>query len=150
MRELSKRQLRSPELADRLCGYRETVCGLIAPGPQRLERADHDRQVLDRQAGRVEQGDLGVRRSSAVQAGADLSELGDVLTPDAPCRGRPGQLAAVACLLPLVAEEAAVTERSLDRRDLGLGLAGPVGAEQIQMLTRAKRVPRGPPARFLA
>ena len=66
-----------------------------------------ERQVLDREAGRVEQRDLVGAGAPVRRAGEDGAELGHVVARDEAGLDRAGQLAAVAGLRPLVAEEPA-------------------------------------------
>ena len=65
-------------------------------------------------------------------AGQHRAELGHVIALHAAGFDRGGQLATVTRLRPLVAEEAA----AVDRVELRLGLARPVGAEQVQVDAR--------------
>src|SRR5215207_4752253 len=101
--------------------------------PRTVHR-DRDPQVLDREAGRVEQRDLVVRPPPLRTAHDHVAELGHLI-PAHGARGHAaGQLAASSGLCPLVAEQAA----PLDRRQLDLGLPLRVGAQRRQMLARTQ------------
>ncbi len=78
-----------------------------------------------------------LRRPSAAP-GEDRAELGHVLSRHGTRFDGRGELAAVARLLPVVAEEVRASEL-LDR---DLGLPGPVGAHQRNVLARLERVHR--------
>ncbi len=68
----------------------------------------------------------------------DRAELGHVLSRHGACFDGGGELAAVARLLPVVAEEV----RAPELLDRDLGLPGPVGAHQRNVLARLERVHR--------
>src|SRR5918994_8005784 len=91
-----------------------------------------DRQVLDRETGGVEQGDLLRRAASLGGSGEHIAELGDLLAAHLPRANAVRELAAGAGLLPLIAEEPA----ALDRLELDLLLAVRVRAEHRDVLTR--------------
>src|SRR4051794_3753506 len=103
----------------------------LAPFPGFVNSAN-DRQVLDRQAGRVEERDLFGVPATDRAAGDDGADLGHVDPSHATGRDRGGQLATAAGLLPLVAEEATVAQRL--RLDFCFSSA--VGAEYGQVLSR--------------
>src|SRR5581483_12229167 len=63
--------------------------GDAALAPGRVDRR-RDPEVLDRQAGRVEQRDLGVRRSPGCLARDHAAELGDLVAADDPGLDRRG------------------------------------------------------------
>ena len=98
----------------------------------RLERRRGDREVLDREAGRVEQRHRLGAGPSGHLAGQHRAELADAIAVNQPGVDRPGQLAAVRGLRPLVAEQRA----RRDRADGGLGLAGAVGSEHVEVQAR--------------
>src|SRR5215208_6761275 len=86
----------------------------------RLEQRQAERQVLDRQACGVEQGNPIGPGSTPMGTGQDLAKLRDLLACQASRLDRPGELASVARLLPLVAEDLG----RCDDVDVRLGLAG--------------------------
>ena len=111
------------------------------PRPQRLQRAEHDRQVLDRQAGRVEQRDLGRRLAAGREAGADRSRAPS-RPRDAtiPCGDRARQLAAVARLVPLVAEEPALgSDARRSPRRVASALPGPSAPSRFRCWPARRR-----------
>ena len=71
-------------------------------------------------------------------AGEHGAELGHVVALDRARLDRCRELAAVARLLPVVAEDA----RARELRDRDLGLPGPVGAHQAHVLARPQRALR--------
>jgi hypothetical protein len=85
------------------------------------ERRLRDREILDREARRVEEGDVAGAPAAIRLADEHGAELGDRVLGDDAGGDSGSELAAVACLLPVVAEE--VRARELGDRDLGL--AGP-------------------------
>ena len=85
-----------------------------APGAMRLDQRQAEREILDRQPGGVEQRNPVRSGTPRMGAGQDGAQLGHVVAAHQPRLDRAGELAAVARLLPLVAEE-------LTRRH-GLGL----------------------------
>ena len=112
-------------------------CRSSRDGPSEQCRA-RDREILDRQPCRVEERDvLALRRPSAVPD-EHLAELRHVVARDEACRDRGGELAAVARLLPVVAEDDAPGD--LLRRDLGLSRA--VGAHERDVLAGPQRALR--------
>src|SRR4051794_27098567 len=97
-----------------------------------------DRQVLDRESGRVEQRDLLVRSSTWRHAGQHLAQLRHFgLSQESRLDGA-GQLAAVRGLLPLVAEDAAARYGV----DVRLGLPRSVGPQHVEVEAGAE-VARG-------
>ena len=100
-----------------------------------LERRQRDREVLDREAGRVEDRDSSAeRRPSAAPASTAPSSVTSARSSSAGLH-RVGDVAAVARLLPLVGEDADARELL----DCDLLLAGPVGAHQRRVLARCER-----------
>ena len=97
---------------------------------QRLHRRPGDREVLDRQAGGVEQRHGLRARAAGGLAGQDGAEVGDAVAGHEALLDGAGQLAAVRGLRPLVAEQRAGGDGA-DRR---LRLAGAVGAEHVEVL----------------
>src|SRR5215207_1786150 len=93
-----------------------------------------DRQVLDRETGGVEQGDLLRRAASLGGSGEHIPELGDVLAAHLRREDAVRELAAGTGLLPLIAEEPA----ALDRLELDLLLAMRVRAKHRDVLARPK------------
>ena len=101
-----------------------------------LQRGERDGEVLDGEAGRVERGDLvhGARVPSAAPASTAPSSVTSSRA-SAPAVDRVRELAVVACLLPVVAED--VRPRQLGDGDLRL--ARPVGAHEAHVLAGAER-----------
>src|SRR5262249_38176422 len=93
-----------------------------------------DRQVLNRQARRVEERDLLGPTASLLLAVQHVPQLDDVVASDDPSVDAVRELAARAGLLPLVAEEPA----TLDRIEVDLLLAVRVGAQDRQVLSGAE------------
>src|SRR5207344_3465823 len=69
-----------------------------------------DREILDCEAGRVEEGDVARAPPSLRLADEQLAELGDVRARDCSGRDRRGELATVAGLLPVVAAQVSPAE----------------------------------------
>src|SRR4051794_12688664 len=82
------------------------------------EHGQGDAQVLDGEAGRVEQGDLLLAAPSLSAAQQDISDLGDPVARHNAGRNSSRQLPALRRLFPLVAEQAAPLEGA--EFDLGL------------------------------
>src|SRR5919201_667755 len=96
----------------------------LLPVPRLVDR-DRDPQVLARQSGRVEQGDLVGGAPPLRVADEDVAELGHAVSLDDAFTDPGGELPSARSLLPLVAEQpAAVEDRGLD-----LGLALRVGEQ---------------------
>src|SRR5690242_7720019 len=73
--------------------------------PPCLDDGHRDRQVLDREPGRVEERDRLLPAAPARLAGEDGAEIGDDAAADLSPRDRARELAPGGRLLPLVAEE---------------------------------------------
>src|SRR5262249_51644063 len=86
--------------------------------------------------GRVEQRCGRWTRSAFRRSGDDRAQVRDLIARDEAGLDRAGQLASVARLSPLVAEELAAR----DRVDLHLGLARAVGAEHVEVHAGSKTV----------
>src|SRR5262245_16491327 len=91
------------------------------------QRRDRDREVLDGEAGGVEDGDVGVGVAPSLVAGDNAAERRDRLAAQQPALDRVRGVAAVGSLLPLVDDEDAGAARNA-REFLGvdLRLAGAV------------------------
>src|SRR5581483_5230190 len=87
-----------------------------------LERCERDREILKGETGRVEGGDLLGGGAARRRAGEDVAGGGNTLAAGRPRLDRRRALAAVARLLPVVAEDV----RAGELLDGDLGLAGPV------------------------
>src|SRR5215211_6783819 len=107
-----------------------------APCTVRLDQREAEREVLNRQAGGVEQRNPIRCGAPRVGTGEDLAELGDLVPRHETALHCAGELAPVARLSPVVAEELAPGHR----RGLGLGLAGRVGAEHVEVKARPQVV----------
>jgi hypothetical protein len=107
------------------CG--STRSATSTPG---LVHGDCDRQVLDRQAGRVEERDLLRPAPSFRPAEDDVADLRHPVAVDPTCGDGAGQLPASRGLRPVVAEEHA----ALERRMLELRLAPGVGSQGRDVL----------------
>ena len=105
------------------------------------ERRAGDREVLDREARGVEQRDLVVAPPALCVAGQHGAELRHVVAPDDPGLDAGGQLAAVARLLPVVAEETSAAE--LRHRDLRLARARQRPSARRAVRAAASRPGRG-------
>ena len=99
--------------------------------PPSARRRRGDGEVLDGEAGRVEDRDLVLVAAALLLAGEDAAELGDVLALQPVVEGV-RDLAVVARLLPLVANDAGAQELL----DGDLRLARPVGAHEAHVLAR--------------
>ena len=95
---------------------------------------DRDREILHREAGRVEHRDVVVGCAPRLGAEKNPAELGDVGALEPPRVDEPGDVAVVARLRPLVAHDSCPEQLV----DLDLGLARPVRAHQAHVLTRSK------------
>src|SRR5919109_196141 len=100
-----------------------------------LERGERDRQVLDREAGGVEDRDVVVALATRGLPGQNVSQLRYIFPREDTLLDRRFEVARLACLLPLVAED--VDTRELSHRDLRL--AGPVSAHQARVLSGPQR-----------
>src|SRR5215207_4057133 len=108
-----------------------------APGAMCLDQRQAEGEVLDREPRGVEQRNPIRSGTPWMGAGQDGAELGHVVAAHEPGLDRTGQLAAVARLGPLVAEELA----GRDGLGLGLRLARPVRAQHVEMHARPEVVP---------
>src|SRR5712692_11875295 len=100
-----------------------------------LERNERDREILEREARRVERRRLVVGAPSRRVAGEYVADLRDIRTREQARLDSGGALAAVAGLFPVVTEHAHTGE--LGDRDLRL--ARTVRAHQAHVLSGAKR-----------
>ncbi len=98
---------------------------LVAP----VDRERHG-QILHGETRRVEDRDLLVRPAPLLGAEQDVAKLGDVLAPDRPCRKSVAEVAIVARLLPLVADDPGPRQLAIG----DLGLAWPIRAHQADVL----------------
>ena len=93
------------------------------------------REILDREPGRVEQRDVAGASAAVRVSHENGAEVGDVVATDHAGIDGTGELTAVARLLPVVAEEV----RAAEFLDGDLGLSGPVGSHQRDVLARLER-----------
>ena len=100
-----------------------------------LDGGERDREILDREPGRVECRDLLVGAPTFGRAGQHCAELRDVAFGHEPRVDGVRELAAVGGLLPVVREEAATQQLPVGR----LRLAGAVGAHQRHVLAGPER-----------
>ena len=107
---------------------------LHGPGAPGVVCGGRDGEVLDGQAGRVEERHRAGVRAPRRVAGKHGAEIGDHVAGDDALLDRRRQLAAVAGLRPFVAEQRARD----DRRNGRLRLARAVGAEHVQVQARTQ------------
>ena len=103
-----------------------------------LDGGERDREILNREAGRVEHRDLVFAAASFRGSGEHVSELRCIGSRDASGFDGVRKVAVVRRLLPVVAEDA--DARELLDRDLGLARA--VGAHEAHVLPRTERTLR--------
>src|SRR5206468_2020403 len=100
-----------------------------------LHRCERDGEVLDREAGRVEDGDVARRLAAGRLSHENCAELVRLVLSDRTGLDGVSELAVVACLFPVVTEDAST--RHLADRNLGLTRAA--GAHQADVLSRLQR-----------